>query len=213
MTNIEKRALEWMEAIERLNFRPQQLDLARACLLIIDMQRCFLDGGDQGERARAIVPSINSLVKLFRLHGRPVVFTRHCDPDPAAEKSLLAEWWGSPIYEGTKESQIVPALTPDPTDTIVVKPRYSAFYRTDLENVLRERGATDLVVTGTMTNMCCETTARDAFMRDFRVFFVADATATATDEMQLSTLRNLAFGFAKIVLTNDILQSIPTPTR
>jgi isochorismate hydrolase len=213
MTDGRNRTADWMRAIAHLNFRPLQLDLAGACLLVIDMQRCFLDGGDLGARASGIIPNIESLAKSFRGAGRPVVFTRHCDPDPSVERSLLAEWWGSPIYEGTPESEITPNLAPEPPDTVVVKGRYSAFYRTDLEKILRSLDVEDIVVTGTMTNMCCETTARDAFMRDFRVFFVADATATADDEMQLATLRNLAFGFAKIVLTNDILQSITTPTR
>ena len=86
-----------------------------------------------------------------------------------------------------------------PTDKVVEKTTYSAFRGTRLEEYLAERGVEEVIVSGVMTNLCCETTAREAFVRGFRVFFSTDATATATAEMHEATLMNMAYGFAYLV--------------
>jgi nicotinamidase-related amidase len=93
-----------------------------------------------------------------------------------------------------------------PDEKVVLKHRYSAFYNTDLETVLRCLKVEDVVVAGVMTNMCCESTARDAYYRDYRVFFLADATGTINEEMNLASLLNLAFGFA-YVTTSDVISA------
>lgn len=79
------------------------------------------------------------------------------------------------------------------------KNTYSAFYNTDLESFLKKHGKTEVIVTGVMTNSCCETSAREAFIRGFRVFFSTDATATSSEDLHVSTLKNLAYGFAYLV--------------
>jgi isochorismate hydrolase len=84
-------------------------------------------------------------------------------------------------------------------DKLVEKHTYSAFYDTDLESFLKGMGKTEVIVAGVMTNLCCETTAREAFVRGFRVFFSADATATSSEDLHSATLKNLAYGFAYIV--------------
>jgi isochorismate hydrolase len=91
---------------------------------------------------------------------------------------------------------------------IIPKKRYSAFHGTNLENILREREVKDLVIGGVMTNLCCETTARDAFVRDFRVFFLADGTSTVSEDYHLAALKNLAYGFATILTCNQFIQSV-----
>jgi ureidoacrylate peracid hydrolase len=110
--------------------------------------------------------------------------------------------------EGTPESLVHEAIAPRPGEKIVYKHRYSAFYNTDLETVLRGLNVEDLVISGIMTNMCCESTARDAYHRDHRVFFLADATGSITEEMHLATLTNIAFGFAYVTTTDDIVGQI-----
>lgn len=107
--------------------------------------------------------------------------------------------------EGSEESKIISDLAPTEEEKIISKHRYSAFYNTDLEIVLRCLGIQDLVITGIMTNMCCESTARDAFYRDFRVFFTADGTGSINEEMHSASLLNLAFGFANIVKCEEII--------
>jgi nicotinamidase-related amidase len=109
---------------------------------------------------------------------------------------MTAEWWpdiklGRSLIKGTKGVEIFPAIKPKKHERIIWKHRYSAFYNTNLETILRGTGVTDLVITGVLTNCCCESTARDAFFRDFRVFFLADATATSEPEFHLASLKNL----------------------
>jgi nicotinamidase-related amidase len=89
---------------------------------------------------------------------------------------------------------------------VIFKHRYSAFYNTDLETVLRCLHVEDLVITGIMTNMCCESTARDAYFRDYRVFFPADGSGSINEEMHLASLLNLAFGFAQVTTAEGLLQ-------
>ena len=108
--------------------------------------------------------------------------------------------------EGSDQSEIYKELSPIKGERVIKKRRYSAFYQTDLELILRGLKTTNLIITGVMSNLCCETTARDAFMRDFRVFFIADGNCSATEEMHLSTLKNLAFGFAHVLTAEDMIK-------
>jgi isochorismate hydrolase len=89
--------------------------------------------------------------------------------------------------------------------TILKKSQYDAFYETRLEDILREKKITQLVICGVMTNLCCETTARSAFVRGLNVFFTVDGTATYNEKFHLATLLNLSYGFAALVLVNELL--------
>jgi len=162
------------------------------------MQRYFVDpqGAAYLPSAQAILGNVGLLVRSFRAARRPVIYTRHMHHPDGLDAGMMGTWWGRSLLEGTAETEIHPALAPAPTDKIVMKHRYSAFYDTDLETVLRVLGIEDLGICGVLTNLCCETTARDAFSRDFRVFFHADATGTETEEMHRASLLNLAYGFA-----------------
>jgi len=117
-------------------------------------------------------------------------------------------WWEGKCLEGSPESEIHPELAPMPEEKIVLKHRYSAFYNTDLETVLRCLKIEDVVICGVMTNMCCESTARDAYYRDYRVFFPADGTGSISEQMHLASLLNLAFGFAYVTTCNDIVEQL-----
>jgi nicotinamidase-related amidase len=117
-------------------------------------------------------------------------------------------WWEGMCLEGSPESEIHPDIAPLADEKVILKHRYSAFYNTDLETVLRCLNIEDLVITGLMTNMCCESTARDAYFRDIRVFFPADATGTVNEKMHLASLLNLAFGFAFVTTTGDIITQV-----
>jgi nicotinamidase-related amidase len=110
--------------------------------------------------------------------------------------------------EGSAESEIHPELSPRENEKVVLKHRYSAFYNTDLETIIRCLKIEDLVIAGVMTNLCCESTARDAYFRDYRVFFPADATGAVCEEMHLASLLNLSYGFAYITKTNDLIKQL-----
>ncbi len=146
----------------------------------------------------AVLPTVQRLVAAFRDAKRPVIFTRHVHHPDHLDSGIMAWWWDDMCLEGSPESEIHPELAPTPHEKVIFKHRYSAFYNTDLETVLRCLKIEDLVISGVMTNMCCESTARDAYYRDYRVFFVADGTGAINEEMHLASLMNLAFGFAAV---------------
>ncbi|KAH9323551.1 hypothetical protein KI387_018190 [Taxus chinensis] len=161
-------------------------------LLVIDMQVHFQD------IATPILPAIQRTIEFCRSQKIPVVYTRHSHKDPS-DYGMLGEWWNDIIHDGTPDAEIMPEVDRKATDKLVHKHTYSGFYNTDLEKYLHEQGKTEVIITGVMTNLCCETTARDAFLRGFRVFFSSDATATLNKDLHDSTLKNLAYGFAYLV--------------
>jgi nicotinamidase-related amidase len=117
-------------------------------------------------------------------------------------------WWEGMCLEGSPESEVHKSIAPLPEEKVIFKHRYSAFYNTDLETVLRCLKIEDLVICGIMSNLCCESTARDAYFRDYRVFFPADGTGSVTEEMHLASLLNLAFGFAYVTECEEIIESL-----
>lgn len=206
---------EWMREIKSLNIHRMILRKKKACLLVIDMQNEFLSesGGDFFHNALDIVPNVRRVIGACRKAAIPVIYTGHAHEDPAVDGGLTAEWWpeikeGRCLVKGKKGAEIYGPIQPRRGERIIWKHRYSGFYNTDLEVVLRGMGVTDLIITGILTNICCETTARDAFMRDFRVFFLADATATSEPEFHAATLKNLAYAFAYVLTVDSLLKQV-----
>ena len=193
----------------RYETRRRDPDPRRAALLVIDVQGHF------ATLAAPIMPAIASTVALCRAAGMPVVYTRHVDRD-APRGRPLREWWpgdGDRIDAGTPAAELLPGAGRAEGDLVVEKGTYSAFAGTGLEEALRRAGAEEVVVAGVMTNLCCETTARDAFVRGFRVFFSADATATATRYLHEATLANMAYGFAYIVDCERLQAALGKPDK
>jgi isochorismate hydrolase len=184
-----------------------ELSVNASALLVIDMQNYFLDKRCSAwmDATPAIVPNVKRLIDEFRRRHLPVIFTAHAHENLEVDGGMMAQWWSELIMKGSFDAELCSELQPLDDEKVVFKNRYSAFYNTDLDTSLRSLGVEDLVITGVMTNLCCESTARDAFFRDYKVFFVLDATAAANEEFHLSTLRNLAYGFASINDTGSIL--------
>lgn len=123
---------------------------------------------------------------------------------------MLTEWWfGDFIRDGTEEAELMGSLHRETEkDAVVGKRTYSAFAGTGLEEMLVGMGVEEVIVTGVMTNLCCETTARDAFGRGFRVFFSTDATATDDEDLHEATLKNMAHGFAYLIDCHRLKQAL-----
>ena len=204
--NIESKALAWLEQIRPYNQHEMRLNVAASALLVIDMQKFFLDQASPTFTCGglAILPTVKRLIDAFRRAGRPVIFSRHVHHPNHLDSGIMGWWWEGMCLEGSPESEINPELKPMPGEKVVFKHRYSAFYDTDLDTVLRCLKVEDVVVTGTLTNLCCESTARDAYYRDYRVFFPADGTGSIDEEMHVASLLNLAFGFAYVTTADAI---------
>ncbi|MCP4218358.1 MAG: isochorismatase family protein [bacterium] len=179
---------------------------ASSALLVLDMQDYFLSGDSHAfvPASGAIVPKINALQEAFCREGLPIYRTRHLnDADNAGQ---MGSWWREVLVESNPLSRIAEEVAGTDAET-VVKSQYDAFYNTDLEKRLRDRGVTQVVVTGVMAHLCCETTARAAFVRGFEVFFVIDAVASYNREFHKAALLNLSHGFAVPLLTGEILDA------
>lgn len=189
------------------NVHGMKLDVPAAALLVVDMQNAFIhpDGAIYLPAGAAIVDKVAAVAHAFRAAGRPVFYTRHAEDPAGGNAGMMALWWeNSSPQEGTWDAAVFEGLAPQSGDVVIPKIRYNAFIATDLEQRLREARVRDLAITGVMANLCCESTARDAFMRDFRVFFAADGTAAPSLEFHRSSLLNLAYGFAYVLTCDEL---------
>jgi len=178
-----------------------------SALLVLDMQSYFLDPASHAyiPSAVAILPGIRALVRAYRRKRLPLVFTRHVNT--LQDAGMMSVWWRDRISLDSPLSQITPEL--DVADSpAILKTQYDAFYKTDLEAILLQAGVVRVLICGVMTHLCCETTARSAFGRDFEVYFLVDGTATYNRDFHQASLLNLAHGFASLLLTGEALAAL-----
>jgi len=208
--SLEEKAQYWLMKVEPFNQHRMHLNKEKSALLVIDMQKFFLDPVSPTftSGGLAILPTLKQLIQAFREANRPVIYTRHVHHPGRIDAGIMGWWWEGMCVEGSTESNVHDDVAPRPNEKVIFKHRYSAFYNTDLETVLRCLKVEDLVITGIMTNLCCESTARDAYYRDYKVFFLADVTGSVSEEMHLASLLNLAFGFAFVTTAKEILQEL-----
>lgn len=186
------------------------LDLTSSALAVIDMQRYFLDkGADASLGAQAsLFVNVKRIIGAFRQAAKPVAFTRHAH-ERGADAGQMGRWWkGRLPWEGDVQSELADGLLPAPDELVLTKTRYSAFEGTSFDAWLWERGVRTLVICGVMTNLCVETTARHAFLKDFETVVVEDACASSRPDFHDASILNLGYGFASIVSTDGIITSL-----
>ena len=206
--NLKEKTEIWLKKISPYNTHKLKLNLDKAALLVVDMQNFFLDPDSPTftSGGLAILQNIKGLIHFFRAHKRPVIYTCHVHNPQGMDAGIMGWWWEGMCIEGKEEAKVHSEIEPLPEEKIIYKHRYSSFYNTDLETILRCLKIEDLVISGIMTNLCCESTARDAYFRDYRIKFLADATGTVSEEMHLASLLNLSFGFADVSTTDEIIR-------
>ncbi len=178
-----------------------------SALLVLDMQRFFLNKNSHAliPSTSCIIPVINKLVQKYYKKNLPVIFTKHINN--LRNAGNMKKWWKDLIKENSEFSEIIDEI--DISKGIIIeKAQYDAFYKTELEKILKRKGIKQVVITGVMTHLCCETTARSAFIRGFDVFFVIDGTATYNYKFHLSSVLNLSHGFAVPVLSENIIKKL-----
>jgi nicotinamidase-related amidase len=212
---IAAKGAEWLERVAPFNTHEMHLSRKKSALLVIDMQEFFLDPSSPTFTCGglAVLPNVKRLIKAFRDAALAVIFTRHVHHPDHLDAGIMGWWWEGICLEGSPESEVHGEIAPLAKEKVILKHRYSSFYNTDLETVLRCLKVEDIVITGIMTNMCCESTARDAYYRDYRVFFPADGTGSINEEMHLASLLNLAFGFAWVTDVDTILAQLEEPSE
>ncbi|MDD5305801.1 MAG: cysteine hydrolase [Deltaproteobacteria bacterium] len=206
---LERRAGRWLADVRR-NVAPRpwlRLDPSRCALLVVDMLRYFADprGRCFLPAAAVITPRVAALVAAWRGLGAPVVFTRHCHAG-AHDLGMLGRFFSDHIRLGEPDSEIVGDLRPQRGERIVRKTTYDAFWGTRLGSILRASGAKQVLVTGVLTHMCCDTTARAAFCRGFEVYLAVDATASSSEALHTGAILGLSDGVAVPMGTREILE-------
>ena len=187
----------------------EELTSTSTAVIAIDLQNdfCDLDGvhGKRGSELRwvqAVVEPATALVEEARQHGVPVIFVRtHHDRWSDPESNYLRDSPVGPLHHlqpGAWGSEFY-GLAPTAQEYVLTKRRYSAFYGTELEIVLRTLGVKKLLVAGVATNVCVETTVRDACMRDLDTVVVSDCVAAYSQEAHDAALRNIASHFGRVV--------------
>ena len=208
--SLDQQTENWLARIAPYNQHPMQPHPQKTALLVTDMQIFFLDPQSPTFTCGglAILPRLKKLIAVFREKGLPVIYTQHVHHPDHLDSGIMGWWWEGMCIEGSPESRVHPEIAPNPGEKVIQKHRYSAFYNTDLETVLRVLKVEDLVISGVMTNMCCESSARDAYYRDYRVFFLADGTGSINEEMHLASLMNLALGFAHVTTVQQVIDDL-----
>ena len=212
------------EIVERVRARRGRLQLyeslqaARTALLVIDMQNAFVAPGAPIEvpAARGIVAEINRLAAGLRRHGARVIWVLHQNDAHGRDWSGFFEVFvraedraraAQALCRGSELQKLWPELDVDPGDVKVTKNRYSPFLGNgSLAEVLEALGVDTLLIAGTKTNVCCESTARDAMMLDYKVVLVSDCTAALSDEEHRATLENVIQQFGDVLTAEEVLK-------
>ena len=198
------------------------IDSHRTAHVVVDLQNGFMAPGAVAEiaTAREIVPNVNRISVALRAAGRLVVYIQNTFDEAAVTtwRSYFDHFYTperragmiAAFTPGNTQHEVWPGLDVLPGDLKVCKRRFGAFVdgASDLHAILRARGIDTVIVTGTATNVCCESTARDAMMLDYKVFFVADANATHTDAEHNATLTAMANIFADVRMTDEVVALI-----
>ena len=174
----------------------------KAAVLAIDLQRHFLSPESRAflPSAGRFVPRLVEFYSAVRALNVPIIFTRHYHTN-----GTMARWWGDEMLREDPLNDLLDEFKPF-AETVVDKNTYNAFHNTGLEVLLRKLCAETVIVTGVMTHLCCETTAREAFVRGFNVVFPVDGTLTQNGLFHEATLRNLSHGFAVTPLLGEVLE-------
>lgn len=193
---------------------------ARTALVVVDLQNGFMMEGVAHAviaQSRDIVPAVNRLAAALREAGGTVVWVRTAATEDSFKSWSIAY---DKLAKPARAQQRIAALTPgslgyqfwaaldiQPADLLIDKTRFSAFIQgsSTIEAGLRTRGIDTLLITGTATNVCCESTARDAAMRNFQTIMVSDALAAKTDEEHNATLMNFVLNFGDVMTTDEAI--------
>jgi nicotinamidase-related amidase len=196
-----------------------RIDPKKTAVVVVDVQNdfCHSDSplakiGMDMTAAQEMVPHLLQLVDSARGAGATIVWVKMVHSEntispiaiehrlrtrPGAQQICVEGTWGTELYR----------VEAEPGEPVVIKHRYSAFVDTDLQLILRSKGITSLILTGVATNVCVESTARDAYMRDYYVTFVDDCSAAYDQAKHDATLRNMADHFGMVVKSEDIMEA------
>ena len=187
-------------------------------VIVVDMQNIWVH--PRGTRylpmSEDIVPKVQELLCFCRSNGVPVIYLHTTKRKDLADVGIFADIKPqthdaddeSSNFEGTPGAEFYEPVKPTERDLVVKKFRYSGFYGTQLENLLRALGRDTIAITGVATNVCCDSTARDGAMRDFKVLFLSDCNASFSAEEQDATLKNFDKHFGVVLDSKTLMTKL-----
>lgn len=202
-------------------YRFDSIDPSTTAMIVVDMQNDFVADGAmlQSKQAHALVPKLAQTLKFCRDQGIRVIYTAHAHRKDGCDMGLYDDLYPpianrASLVDGSPGVEIYAELQPSADEHVIKKHRYSAFFCTDLDLILREWGIRSVVVSGTTTENCCHATARDAMFRNYKVAFLSDATGTfdypdvgygamSAQEVHKATLTILAFSTAHVMTVDE----------
>lgn len=180
-----------------LERQKHKFTLSKPALLVIDVQNYFFDRNSPAylKGSEHVLGNIQRLLEALK--GKlTVVSTIHSGGSQNMEK-----WWGNIV----KDEWTVPMLKKDYFNYVILKDTYDAFFNTNLDNYLRTNNVNQLLITGVMTHLCCETTARSGFIRGYEIIMIEDCLWDKDEWYHFASLKNLAHGFAHISSSHEII--------
>ncbi len=186
-------------------------------LIVVDMQRAFLR--DEGSLCKmglditylkALVEPVRTIIRACRKAVIPIIFTRLVFRDDYKDAGLYGERFPEAkkikgVTAGSWEAEVDERIEPQPDDFIVDKSRYSSFYNTNLEVILKGLKVDTVILCGLTTEICVDSTARDAFARDYNVVLVKDALAACDLKRHENMLEIAEYGYATLCTVNNLL--------
>ena len=201
----------------------QTLDRTKTAMIVVDMQNAFLSdegsmvktGMDITELKKTAAP-VRRLVEACHSADIPIVFTRMVQRADFKDVGLRLERRPAlkevdSLVAGTWDAELDPRMDARPKDYILDKSRYSSFYNTNLEVILRGLAVDTLIICGVTTEICVESTIRDAYFRDFRIVVPEDAVAAMDVARHQGTLLTIQFGFGTVTTTAEVIDSLGVP--
>jgi nicotinamidase-related amidase len=196
-----------------------QFELKRVVLVNVDMQSVFVHGSPiSAPDGLTILEKVNQIAAQCRSGGGTIIHTRHViRPDGSnvgVMGALMPNVCDGFMNRDEDRTELFSGLDVHASDIVLEKPRFGAFTHTDLDLILRSNGIDTVAITGIATNICCETTAREAYALNYKVLFIEDATCTfdmegsTAAELQKATCSSLAFGFADVLSSEQFLARI-----
>lgn len=205
--------------IVRKDYSRLTIDPSSTALLVIDMQKAFLTSGSREEipAGRAIIPTLEKLIDYCRKVGILVIYTRISHEFlGGVYKELFPDHYkpnGRPYLSRSEAGfGIIDRLKPIDNDIIIDKDRYSPFFGTNLDVILRDRRIDTVIISGVATNVCCEAAARDAFSRDLRVIFLSNGNATLNKKMHEATLETVKLCLGYVIPASRVYDIVKSPT-
>jgi ureidoacrylate peracid hydrolase len=201
------------------------IDPSKTALLVVDMQNCFVENSPfAAPKGPETLDRLNALSTACRAQGIQVIHTVHVVRPDHSNVGVLGEIMppvaAGVIDDDSGSAELHPRLEVADEDIVLKKPRFGAFHGTDLEPILRSKGIETLIIGGIATNVCAETTAREANARDFRVLFLSDGTATfglpdaaglgasSAEEVQRVTCNIVGFAFGEVLTVADAMERL-----